>query len=226
VIDYEIRPIADSGILVEFGDAINDEIHQTVLNFDDNVSQSQMKGFVEAIPAYASVYIGYDPLVTDYVSVCEYIKPLIGKQGLAKDKAQHWKIPTCYEGQFAPDLSEVAQTLNMSEGDVINHHISGQYKVYMYGFAPGYAYLGGVPDAIQIPRKQAPQMNIPKGAVMIAGPQSLITTVVMPTGWWVIGRTAKTPLQTGSDKPFLFNVGDSVEFVQLNEADFLRQSPL
>jgi len=68
-------------------------------------------------------------------------------------------------------------------------------------------------------------MDIPVGSVMIAGPQSLITTVVMPSGWWVIGRTAQTPLQVKkTDKhPFLFNVGDTLEFTSVTKQEYLDQ---
>ncbi len=92
----------------------------------------------------------------------------------------------------------------------------------MYGFAPGFAYLGGVPKQIQIPRKPNPVKDLPVGSVIVAGPQSLITTLVMPSGWWNIGRTTTIPLQSDKDQPFLFSVGDTLEFIQLRETDFLK----
>jgi inhibitor of KinA len=82
----------------------------------------------------------------------------------------------------------------------------------MYGFAPGYAYLAGVPDAIRLPRKPAPLRGIPAGSVIIAGPQSLVTTLTMPTGWWIIGHSPTRILSEDPERPFLFDVGDTVRF--------------
>lgn len=234
-----IRPVADTGVLIEFADHIDDHIHQQVLDLDAAVQSSAPTGITELIPAYSCLFVGYDSLITDYDTVSNQIRALLHASDRAtgnagntappqrsniKSTPDHWQIPVCYDTAYAPDLPELSSRLNLSTEEIISQHTAGQYKVYMYGFAPGYAYLGGVPEAISIPRKPGPVMDIPIGSVMIAGPQSLITTVVMPSGWWVIGRTAKTPLQSSDDRPFLFSVGDTLEFVSVSEQEYLSQS--
>ena len=94
----------------------------------------------------------------------------------------------------------------------------------MYGFAPGYAYLGGVPDPIQVPRKPVPLRDVPAGSVIIAGPQCLITTLTMPTGWSIIGRSPTRVLTDDPDHPFLFDIGDRVMFERIS-ADQLAGGP-
>ena len=90
----------------------------------------------------------------------------------------------------------------------------------MYGFAPGYAYLGGVPETLHLPRKPAPLRGVPAGSVLIAGAQCIVSTLVMPTGWWIIGRSP-TPILTGDpSRPFLFDIGDRVRFQRLSRAAF------
>lgn len=220
--DVIIKPIADFGILVEFGHTIDDEIHNRVLNFDHAISHANLAGIVEITPSYASVLVEYDMLATDFVTLRDQLLPFISDDSRAASTRQIWQIPVCYEGEYAPDLAELSTKLQFSEEDVIFHHLSGDYKVYMYGFAPGYAYLGGVPTSIQVPRKDRPVMNVPAASLMVAGPQCLITTVTMPSGWWVIGRAAKTPLQADPNKPFLFAVGDRVEFTRVNEVEFQK----
>ena len=92
----------------------------------------------------------------------------------------------------------------------------------MYGFSPGYAYLSGIPEDIQIPRKPAAVRDVPAGSVIIAGPQCLVTTLTMPTGWSIIGRSP-TPILTGDPaRPFLFDVGDRVVFQRIDLATFER----
>ena len=220
-----LRPIADTGVLVEFADHIDDSIHQRVLNLDAAIHSKCIVGITELIPAYSSLFVGYDPLLADYEAVSDEITALLDVSSNTTIDARHWEIPVCYESEFAPDLPALAEQLELSTEEIITQHTAGRYKVYMYGFAPGYAYLGGVPDAIQIPRKPGPVMDIPVGSVMIAGPQSLITTVVMPSGWWVIGRTAQTPLQLqkAGEHPFLFNVGDTLEFTPVTKGEYLDQ---
>jgi len=215
-----LRPIADTGVLVEFGDTIDDATLDKVLSFDAALSQANFIGHTDRVPTATCVLVGYNPLETDFDSVCEHIEKHLHNTGEESSTTTHWQIPTCYAEPFAPDLSAVADALAISEHDVVEQHYSGNYKVTMYGFAPGYAYLGGVPDKIQLPRKSGPVNNVPAQTVMIAGVQCLITTLTMPTGWWRIGMTTFRPLQMDKSNPFLLNVGDTLEFVPMSEPDY------
>lgn len=218
--DVIIKPIADFGVLVEFGYTVDDEIHNRVLNFDHAISRADLSGVVEITPSYASVLVEYDMLVTDFITLRDQLFQFIEDDSRPASTQKTWQIPVCYEGEYAPDLAELAAKVQLSEDEVISQHLLGDYKVYMYGFAPGYAYLGGVPTSIQAPRKDKPVMSVPTASLMIAGPQCLITTVTMPSGWWVIGKAAKTPLQSDPNKPFLFAVGDKIEFTRVSEIEF------
>ncbi|MEM6620202.1 MAG: carboxyltransferase domain-containing protein, partial [Pseudomonadota bacterium] len=90
----------------------------------------------------------------------------------------------------------------------------------MYGFSPGYAYMAGVPDAIQVPRKRAAVRDVPAGSVIVAGPQCLITTLTMPTGWTIIGRSPTAVLTGDPAAPFLFAVGDQVTWERIDRATY------
>jgi inhibitor of KinA len=74
--------------------------------------------------------------------------------------------------------------------------------------------MDGVPKALQLARKPVPVRSRPVGTVMIAGGQCLITTLPMPTGWWVIGQTEVQVLRIDDPEPFLFRPGDRVRFVR------------
>ena len=54
--------------------------------------------------------------------------------------------------------------------------------------------------------------GVAAGSVIIAGAQCLVTTLTMPTGWWVIGRSPTRILTGDAARPFLFDVGDRVRF--------------
>jgi inhibitor of KinA len=211
-----LRAIADCAVLVEFGQDIDDNIHARAVAFDAALEGAEIEGMRERVPTYTTVYVGYDPLVTDFATMSEALKPYLKADAKAATQGTTWEIPTCYDPQFAPDMAQVEDFLKMPFHEITTLQSQASYKVYMYGFAPGYAYLGGVPKAIQIPRKQGPVMGVETRTVMIAGPQALITTVTLPSGWWRIGRAAKSPLQDDPDRPFLFYVGDTVKFVPVS----------
>ena len=217
-----IKPIADFGILVEFGSIVDDGVHNRVLNFYHAISEAHLAGVVEITPSYASVLIQYNMLATDFSTLKAQFLPLLEDDSRIAATQQVWQVPICYGGEYGPDLTELATKVALTPEKVITAHLSGDYKVYMYGFAPGYAYLGGVPAKIQAPRKDKPVMNVPTASLMIAGPQCLITTAKMPSGWWVIGQAAKTPLQADPDKPFLFAVGDKIKFTRVDEIEFQK----
>ena len=103
---------------------------------------------------------------------------------------------------------------------MIAAHLAGDYTVFLYGFAPGYAYLGCVRDELQLPRKDTALRDVPAGSVIIAGAQCIVTTLMMPTGWWIIGRSPTAILQDDPARPFLFDVGDAVQFRRISRAEF------
>ena len=186
-------PVAEHGLLVEFGDRIDPAINARVLGLDKALAARPSPGFLEAVPAYASLLIRFDPMVTDHGTVQAHVQALLGQPAApARAPAEH-EVAVCYEGPFAPDLAAVAKAAGLSVDEVIAAHLAGRYDVVMYGFAPGYAYLAGVPPALQLPRKSAAVRGVAAGSVIIAGPQCLVTTLTMPTGWWVIGRSP-TPI--------------------------------
>ena len=213
------RPLADVGLLVEFGDSADPAIHGRVMAFDAAVQSAQLPGVLETVPSYATLMIHYDPVATDCAILQAAVAPLAAAARAANATPAEHLIPVCYEGDNAPDLADVAERLGMSAEAVIAAHLAGEYRVYMYGFAPGYAYLGGVPAVLDVPRKAVPVRSRPVGSVMIAGGQCIVTTLSMPTGWWVIGRSPAAILRPELLRPFLFEPGDRIRFTRVARFD-------
>jgi inhibitor of KinA len=215
------RPVADRALLVEFGEEIDRRIHDQVLRLDAALKTSPFEGFVEAIPAYASLLICFDPVVINHASV-EGIAESLFENSVEVSKTHLLReVDICYDVELSPDIVAVAEASGLTAEQVIETHLNGDYSVFMYGFAPGYAYLAGVPAEIRLPRKQTPVRGIPAGSVLIAGPQCLVTTLTMPTGWWIIGRSPTKILDgENAENPFLFDVGDQVRFRRISRAQF------
>lgn len=217
-------PIADHALLVEFATEIGDAANAAVVSLDRAIARHPPTGVVEVVPAFVNLLIDFDPTVTDHSSVESAVRDLLAHPSDADVVPRDHVVNVCYEGAFAPDLAAVAESSDLSVEAVIEAHLAGEYRVVMYGFAPGYAYLAGVVDAIQVPRKPAPIRGVAAGSVIIAGPQCLVTTIEMPTGWSIIGRSPTEVLRPDIDRPFLFDPGDRVRFERVDSATFERMA--
>jgi len=213
-------PIADHALLVSFADSIADSTSAAVLGLDRALAKSPPEGLLECSPALVSLLIKFDPLVTDHVQVQKAAEALHRTPPLDSNEGTVREVEVCYEGEFAPDIAAVAEASRLSVDEVIDCHLKGNYQVRMYGFAPGYAYMSGVPTAIQVPRKAAAVRDIAAGSVLVAGPQCLVTTLKMPTGWSIIGRSPTSILTSDESAPFLFDVGDQVRFKRISIAQY------
>ena len=108
----------------------------------------------------------------------------------------------------------------LSSQQVINLHAAATYKVYMTGFVPGFAYLGGIDERLATPRKATPRKAIPEGSVGIAGQQTGIYPLQTPGGWQIIGRTPLKMFDAGRHQPALLKAGDTVVFKPVNQDEF------
>jgi len=209
-----LRPVGDSALLIEFGDRIDARINAEVVALDRALAARPPQGLLETVPAYCSLLLEYDPLRTTQAELAEAALDLAGSAAAVTAEGREHVVPVSFDPLDGPDLDQVAAQAGLDWEQAIAAFLAGRYRVYMYGFAPGYAYMGGVPPALQCPRKPVAQRGHPVGSVIIAGPQCLITTLPMPTGWWVIGRTPLAVLDPLAERPFRFDPGDTIRFAR------------
>jgi KipI family sensor histidine kinase inhibitor len=118
-------------------------------------------------------------------------------------------IPVSYDG---PDLAEVASLTGLSTDEVIAEHLAPVYTVAFTGFAPGFGYLTGLPDTLQVPRRGEPRTRVPAGSVGLAGEYTGVYPRSSPGGWQLIGRTEQPLWNADADPPALLAPGDRVRF--------------
>ncbi len=205
----DFRPVGDGALLVDFGGGIDEAVFARVVALDRALAASPPAGLVEAVPAYTSLLLVFDVTETDHAGMAAAVAPHLAAQPGFPEVSVH-DVPVRYDGA---DLPAAAKRLGLTPAEVVAGHLAGDYRVFMYGFAPGYAYLGGVPERLHLPRKATAVRGHPVGSVMIAGAQCLITTLPMPTGWWVIGHTDFPVLDPEAAEPFRFASGDRVRFL-------------
>ena len=131
-------------------------------------------------------------------------------------------IPVCYGGEFGPDLGYVADEHGLTIENLITIHSSVDYLVHMIGFAPGFPYLGGLPERIATPRRATPRLLVEAGTVGIGGSQTGIYPVATPGGWQCIGRTPVRLFRPEMNPPSLLEAGDYVRFQPVTMQEFLE----
>lgn len=213
-------PLGDHAIVITLGDAIDEATHRRVRAVSARLDQTHIPGLVDQVPAFASVVAHYDPVAVPgdparppYDRMVEALEAAFTDLVHAHlPPARVVEIPVCYGGDLGPDLDEVADRHGMSIDDVIGVHTGGDYLVYMVGFMPGFAYLGGLDPRIATPRRQSPRTAVPAGTVGIGGQQTGVYPVVCPGGWNLIGRTPLRIFDTAREEPTLLVTGDRVRF--------------
>jgi KipI family sensor histidine kinase inhibitor len=123
-----------------------------------------------------------------------------------------WRVPVVYGGEYGIDLEAVAEHHGLTPSQVVEIHSSAVYRIYMIGFLPGFAYLGGLDPRIVTSRRTQPRLKVPSGSIMIGGEQAGIVPMEMPSGWHLLGRTPVLSYAPQRDPAFLFAAGDEIVF--------------
>lgn len=207
-------------LVVEFGTTVDPAINDRVLALDAAFAAVEVPGVVERVPTFRSLAIHYDPLVIDRATLVERVTALEATAEVTPRAVRRWRIPICHAPPHGEDLAEVAARLGIGVDAVIARHAATIHRVHMYGFAPGFAYLGGLDPRLALPRRATPRPPHPANAVMIAAGMAALASVPMPTGWWVIGRSAERLFALDRDPAFLVAVGDEIRFEPVDAATF------
>ncbi|MDX1513484.1 MAG: 5-oxoprolinase subunit PxpB [Gammaproteobacteria bacterium] len=220
----EFLPAGDTALVVQFGERVDRKLNERVLRLAESVRAADLEGVRETVPTFRSLLVHYDPLRTRFDVLCERLRGLIDSESALTVRSRRWSVPVCYESRFAPDLEEVAERTGHSTGEVISLHASVVYHVYMVGFLPGYPYLGDLPEALALPRRENPRVRVPPGSVAIATNLAAIYSLESPGGWHLIGATPVRIFDPDWSPPALFAPGDRVSFVRIDEDEFDRLS--
>lgn len=130
------------------------------------------------------------------------------------------EIPVCYGGEYGPDFDAVCTSLQLSAEHLIDLHTSAEYTVDMLGFTPGFAYIGGLPDQLDVPRLEEPRQQVAAGSVGIADRRSGIYAMAGPGGWPLIGRTPLVLFDASESEAFRLHAGTRIRFVPIDAQQF------
>jgi inhibitor of KinA len=221
--DAVLLRASDQTLLVSFGDQISREANHQVHWLAAALQDDPIDGMLNLHPAYCSLLVKFDPRRTTHETLERELHQRIARSVHAPHPtARQVEVPVCYDGEFAPDLASLAELRRLSVEELIRTHSQTVYTVYFLGFAPGFAYLGTVPEAIAAPRLASPRRRVEAGSVGIAGRQTGIYPCSVPGGWQLIGRTPLSMFRTDRDPMALLACGDEVRFRPISREEYAR----
>ncbi|CCG39812.1 5-oxoprolinase subunit PxpB [Magnetospirillum molischianum] len=212
-----ITSLGDTAFNIEYGDDLSLEVGVRVTALNAAVlcarDQGELTGLVETVPTFRSLQIVYDPLVTSRAVLEAALLALDAQIARSSSPpSRRWRLPVCYRGEFAPDLTAVATATGLSCDAVIARHCAPDYTVRMLGFLPGFAYLTGLDPALRLPRRSDPRTRVPAGSVAIADTLAAVYPSDSPGGWHLLGRCPLPLFDPSATPPVLLSAGDRVRF--------------
>ena len=222
-----LRPLGDAAWIVEFGRTIDEATHARVMGLAQALAAQCAQGLwpavLECVPAYTTLTVHFD-VSGPADAVQDAAAPLLALAHGAAPLSQpgrHWRLPVCFDADFAPDLHDLAQARGLSVQAAVALLTGTAFRVYMLGFQPGFPYMGGLPAALEIPRRSSPRTAVPERSVAIAGRMCAVYPWRSPGGWHLVGRT---PLQLFEaqhpDGPAWLRAGDEVYWFAVSRDRF------
>ena len=235
---FALEPLGDSAMLVRLGSHIDTATNRSALALAEMLRAAALPGILDIVPAYASVCVHYDiaafagpagakstpnQLAAERVGeiAAKFLESATGAVNAgAGCETKPIEIPVCYGGEFGPDLGDVAAHAGVDQRAVIHSHASGDYRVAMLGFMPGFPYLLGLDESLHTPRRASPRTRVPAGSVAIGGAQTGIYPRELPGGWQLIGRTPLALFDPSRAQPALLQPGQRVRFRAIDASEF------
>ena len=216
----------DCGLVVEFGDTIDEAVNARVLRLDAALTEARLDGVRETVPTYRSLLILFDPQRLRRRPLQEAVLRMLTHldADAPSSPTRRWRIPVLYGGASGEDLETVAALHGLTTDEVARIHAGADYRVYMIGFMPGFAYLGGLPEAIHTGRRTNPRQKTPPRSISIGGKQAAVSPPIeVPSGWHLLGQTpVRVYDPRRAEQPFLLKSGDRVHFERIGQTEYDR----
>ncbi|MDQ0014130.1 KipI family sensor histidine kinase inhibitor [Variovorax boronicumulans] len=170
-------------------------------------------GVGEVLPGMNNLTLTFDPTAIELDALTAQVLEAWPKLSAKAVEGRLVEIPVAYGGEHGPDLGDVAAHTGLTPAEVVRRHSAGEYVVYLLGFLPGFAFMGGLAPELATPRRAEPRTAVPARSVGIGGEQTGIYPLVSPGGWQLIGRTSLEMFDPTAGSPTLLRPGDRVRFV-------------
>lgn len=219
--NLRIESAAIDSLMVRLFDQIDEANMPWLIAAAENLRAAFGAQLIDLVPSYTTLLLHYDlHALSESDAIALIQNSLHNLQPLANETGTLHAIPVWYHQSVGPELTSIAQRAGLSPEQVIEQHCSRDYPVFTLGFAPGFAYMGLVDEALASARLATPRQRVPKGSVGIAERQTAIYPLTSPGGWNLIGRCPLTLFS--AERGSLLQPGDRVRFVSIDHAEFIR----
>ena len=216
----------ECAVSVEFGTRMEQGLAAQVLALDAALTALPCAGILETVPTYRALMVHYDPLILPRAALLAHLRAALARPVAASAAGALWHLPACYDPALAADLPVIAAATGLTAAEVVRLHSGAVFTVVMYGFAPGWAYLSGLPPALTLPRRASPRDRIPAGSLIIAGGQAIVAALAMPSGWHILGRRPERQYKPDRDPAFQLALGDLPHLAQTRSGQPVRFAPV
>lgn len=179
----------------------------SVLAWHAELLSRPLPGQVEALAAASTVLLRF--ATAAHASAAVPALRAVMPDDAAERSSQTVTLPVVYDGE---DLAEVSRLTGLSVDAVIAAHTGSDWIAAFGGFAPGFLYLTGGDERLQVPRRSTPRTAVPAGSVALAGAYSAVYPQRSPGGWQLLGRTDAPLWDVDREQPSLIRPGDVVRF--------------
>lgn len=177
--------------------------------------------WLECVAGISSCVAQFDSTIISLDEARERLASAIAEARVTDDNASELvEIPVCYGGTAGPDLGDICEQLGLTTEEFIDLHSGREYRVDMLGFTPGFAFIGGLDAALNVPRRREPRVRVESGSIGIAGGRTGIYTLSGPGGWPLVGRTPAKLFDPANADPFRLHAGMRVRFVPISHEEF------
>jgi len=210
-------------VTLHFGERIELALVNPIQQAAQALRQQLGARLLDVVPSYTSIMLRYNLLKDDLASLMADVAPLLNNLSTSTSSqlaTNIIEIPVWYDTKVGPDLPRIAELAGITEQQVIELHSNQSYQVFAIGFAPGFAYLGEVPEQLAAPRLATPRIKVPAGSLGIADTQTALYPLASPGGWNLIGRTPLTLFDPKREPVSLLNAGQQVKFRAIDFAEY------
>ena len=219
-----IKVAGENALIVYLGNTLSSTVAGRVKQMSQQLSECLADQLVDLVSSYASILVIYRPdrIRTDELRkhIEEFGKAASGP--MTTEAGRLVTLPIWYGAESGPDLKALAESNGLTPDEVVQRHHALEYRVYAIGFAPGFAYLGEVDEAISRPRLATPRQHVPTGSVGIADRQTAVYPAESPGGWNLIGRCPVRIFDPMAAVPMPMAVGDRIQFEPISRTDYLE----
>jgi len=221
--NLRVEVVALDCLMVRLFDEISEANMPWMLAASESLRAAFAGHLIDLVPSYTTLMVHYDLTALSPAQARELIaEALIDLSPNACTRGKCHVLPVWYDLSVGPELSLLSQRSGLAVDEVIRRHCEREYQVFALGFAPGFAFMGLVEEALAAPRLNTPRKKVAAGSVGIAERQTAAYPVVSPGGWNLIGRTPAKLFDRERDGYSLMQPGDTVRFEAVSHAEFIN----